>query len=150
MTTSSWKIDRVLDPAALVAASHLFDAPVSPEGAEDFLRRPGHVLLLATDAAGRGIGFVSGVEMRHPDKSPELFIYELGVDEAWRRQGVAKALLRALRTLARDRGCAGMWTGTERENTAALATYRSLGAEVDTASVFITWDDLADGGPAPT
>jgi hypothetical protein len=35
-----------------------------------------------------------------------------------------------------------MWTGTEADNEAALATYRSLGATVDARSVFITWDDL--------
>ena len=55
---SEWTISAVDDPAVLVRASHLFDQPVSPEGAEDFLRRPGHVLLLATSQDGEGIGFV--------------------------------------------------------------------------------------------
>jgi ribosomal protein S18 acetylase RimI-like enzyme len=139
---SEWTISAVDDPAVLVRASHLFDHPVSPEGAEDFLRRPGHVLLMATSRDGEGIGFVSGVEMRHPDKDPEMFIYELGVDEVWRRRGVAKALLSALRDEAVQRGCRSMWTGTEADNEAALATYRSLGAAVDHGSVFITWDDV--------
>ena len=139
---SEWTISAVDDPAVLVRASHLFDLPVSPEGARDFLRRPGHVLLMATSQDGEGIGFVSGVEMRHPDKEPEMFIYELGVDESWRRRGVAKTLLSALRDVAMQRGCRGMWTGTEADNEAALAAYRSLGAAVDERSVFITWDDL--------
>lgn len=143
---SEWTISAVDDPAVLVRASNLFDDPVSLEGAEDFLRRPGHVLLMATSRDGGGIGFVSGVEMRHPDKDPEMFIYELGVDEVWRRRGVAKALLSALRDVAVQRGCRGMWTGTEAVNEAALATYRSLGATVDEESVFITWDDLTSTG----
>jgi ribosomal protein S18 acetylase RimI-like enzyme len=100
------------------------------------------VLLLAASLDGEGIGFVSGVEMRHPDKDAEMFIYELGVDEAWRRHGVAKELLSALRDLAVQRGCRGMWTGTDADNEAALATYKSLGATVDDTSVFIAWDDL--------
>jgi ribosomal protein S18 acetylase RimI-like enzyme len=145
---SEWTISVADDPEVLVRASHLFDQPVSPEGAEDFLRRPGHVLLIATSHDDEGIGFVSGVEMRHPDKDPEMFIYELGVDESWRRRGVAKALLSALRDEAVQRGCRGMWTGTEADNEAALTTYRSLGATVDDESVFITWDDLTSTGTA--
>lgn len=138
---SSWLIELVEDPAVLVDSSDLFDHPVTMDGAEDFLDRQGHVLLLARASDGRGIGFVSGVEMRHPDKYAEMFVYELGVDERWRRRGVATALLQALREQAHRRGCRGMWTGTERYNDSALATYRSLGATVDDGSVFITWDD---------
>ncbi|MGO1544666.1 MAG: GNAT family N-acetyltransferase [Gulosibacter sp.] len=129
-------------PAELVENSALFDEPVLEASAADFLARPGHVLFLALDPAGKGIGFVSGVEMRHPDKAPEMFLYELGVAEEWRRRGVAKALVLALRDEARIRGCVGMWTGTEGENGPALATYRSTGAMVDAESVFITWDAL--------
>lgn len=139
---AGWTIVQVSDPTELVAASHLFDDPVTPEGAADTLGRPGHVVLLARAADGSDVGFVSGVEMRHPDKDAELFLYELGVDEAWRRQGVATALLAALRDVALARGCRGMWTGTEGDNAAALATYRAAGAEIDAGSVFVVWDDL--------
>lgn len=137
-----WTVVQATDPAELVAASHLFDHPVSPEGAADTLGRPGHVVLLARAADGRAVGFVSGVEMRHPDKDAELFLYELGVDEGSRGQGVATALLAALRDVALARGCRGMWTGTEADNAAALATYRAAGAQIDDGSVFVVWDDL--------
>ena len=82
-----WTTDVVTDPAVLVANSHLFDAQVSPEGARDFCGRPGHLLVMAFDPDGHGIGFASGVEMRHPDKPAELFVYELGVEEDWRARG---------------------------------------------------------------
>ncbi|MCK9792264.1 GNAT family N-acetyltransferase [Isoptericola sp. 4D.3] len=145
---AQWTVVRAQHPAELVAASHLFDGPVSHDGAADALARPGHVVLLARTPDGRDVGFVSGVEMRHPDKDPEMFLYELGVDEAWRRQGVASALLDALRDLARGLGCQGMWTGTEADNAAALATYRRAGAQVDRGSVFVVWDEL-DGEDVP-
>lgn len=144
---SSWLIERVEDPAVLVAGSGLFDHPVTMDGAEDFLGRQGHLLLLARAPDGCGVGFVSGVEMRHPDKPAEMFVYELGVDDGWRRRGVATALLQALQDEAHRRGCRGMWTGTERDNDAALATYRMSGATVDDGSVFITWDDTE---PSPS
>jgi len=138
---NEWTIARVEDPAELVRATYLFDRVVTTDGAEAFLSAPGHVLLLAT-VDGRAIGFVSGVEMRHPDKGPEMFAYELGVDDSWRRRGVATGLLSALLDLATERGCRGMWTLTSADNAAALATYRSLGASVDAGSVMLEWSDL--------
>jgi ribosomal protein S18 acetylase RimI-like enzyme len=125
-------------PHLLVAASHLFDSPVTHEGAVRFLARPGHVALLATSSEGDPVGFVTGVETCHPDKGVEMFVYELGVDESVRRQGAARALLERLAAVARDRGCYALWTGTEDDNEAALATYRSLGFELDPTTVSVT------------
>ena len=71
---------------------------------------------------------ISGVETTHPDKGTEMFLYELGVDEDARRQGVATALVNALAALARERGCYGMWVGVDTDNAAARATYRRAGA----------------------
>ncbi|GAA1879079.1 GNAT family N-acetyltransferase [Paeniglutamicibacter psychrophenolicus] len=142
MDASEWNIGPVVDAAELVAASGLFDSPVTERGARAFLGMPGHHLLLARSGDGAAVGFVSGVVMRHPDKDAEMFVYELGVDEHFRQRGIAAALLRALAALGLELGCTGMWTGTERANAAALATYRSLGAVVDAESVFIEWDSL--------
>lgn len=152
MDATEWNIGPAAAPAELVAASGLFDYPVTEHGAREFLAMPGHLLLLARTADGTAVGFVSGVMMRHPDKEPEMFLYELGVDGPYRRRGIAAALLRALARDALDLGCAGMWTGTERGNAEALATYRSLGATVDSESVFIEWGALAEAfapGAAP-
>lgn len=142
MGASEWSIGPVADAGELVDASGLFDNPVTESGARAFLEMPGHYLLLARSRDGTAVGFVSGVVMRHPDKDPEMFVYELGVDGSFRHRGIATALLRALAALGLERGCTGMWTGTERTNAAALATYRSLGAVVDAESVFIEWDSL--------
>lgn len=144
MGNDAWRIIRATDPQQLIDHAALFDGPVTPAGAQDFLDRPGQVLLLAIDTTGRGLGFVSGVEMSHPDKRPELFVNELGVAAEARRRGVARALLAAVRATAVQRGCRGMWTATEHDNDAALATYRSLGATVDSGVVLIAWDDLTD------
>ena len=142
MGASEWTIGPVADAAELVAASGLFDSPVTQCGARAFLEMPGHHLLLARSTDGTALGFVSGVLMRHPDKDAEMFVHELGVDGGFRRRGIATALLRALAALGQGLGCTGMWTGTERANAAALATYRSLGAVVDAESVFVAWDSL--------
>lgn len=117
----------------VVAASHLFDNDAKPEWAQRFLADHGHHLLLAypDDSAGGPVGFVSGVEMTHPDKGTEMFLYELGVDEGYRNRGIGRALVEALGELARQRGCYGMWVLTDRGNPAALKTYRAGGAARD-------------------
>ncbi|HET9517982.1 MAG TPA: GNAT family N-acetyltransferase, partial [Actinoplanes sp.] len=57
-----------------------------------------------------------------------------------RRQGVATALIARLAELARERGCYGMWVGTELDNAAALATYRRAGADDEAPFVLLSWD----------
>lgn len=125
-------VDRVL------AAGELFDGPPDRAATERFLSSEGHHLLFAR-IEGRDVGFVSGVETTHPDKGTELFLYELGVDDAHQRKGVGRALVAALAGLARERGCYGMWVPTEADNEAALATYRSAGGAAPEPGVTVTW-----------
>jgi predicted N-acetyltransferase YhbS len=69
---------------------------------------------------GEPAGFVSGTEITHPDQArPELFLNELGVEEAFRGRGIAKALVARLWEVARTRGCNGMWVLTDDANVAA-------------------------------
>jgi ribosomal protein S18 acetylase RimI-like enzyme len=85
------------------------------------------------------VGFVSGVELTHPDKGVEMFLYELAVDEGFRERGIGKALVTALRDLARRRGCYDMWVLTDQDNEAALKTYRTTGADESSEHVMLTW-----------
>ncbi len=141
------RIERVVDAAAVHRAADLFDAPPQPHATERFLAERNHHLLFAYDGAGRAVGMISGVETTHPDKGTEMFVYELGVAPAARLQGVATELVRALAGIARDRGCYGMWVGTEPDNAAAQATYRKAGATDEAPFVLLNWD-LMDGEPA--
>jgi aminoglycoside 3-N-acetyltransferase I len=134
------RIERVADAAEVLRAADLFDAPPLPAATERFLGRPGHHLLFAYDDAGAAVGMISGVEMTHPDKGTEMFIYELGVAPAARRRGVATELIRALAGVARSSGCYGMWVGTETDNGAAQATYRKAGASEEAPFVLLNWD----------
>src|SRR3954452_15377100 len=115
------------DDAAVAAAQHLFDGQSDPGATARFLADPNHHLLVGYDDADRPVGFVSGVEMTHPDKGTEMFLYELAVDEPARGRGTGAALVEALAALARERGCYGMWVGTEPDNDAARRTYARAG-----------------------
>ncbi len=136
-------MDIRIRPAAtaseLLAAAHLYDAEPRPEWADRFLAAGGHLMLIAY-AGDFPAGFVSGVEMLHPDKGTEMCLYELGVDERYRRRGIGRALTEALAAEARERGCYDMWVGVERDNEAALATYRSAGAADDGVFAMLTWE----------
>ena len=141
------RIERVVDAAAVHRAADLFDSPPLPAATETFLRAPGHHLLFAYDDAGRAVGMISGVEMTHPDKGTEMFIYELGVAPAARLQGIATELVRGLAEIARSHGCYGMWVGTEADNLAAQATYRKAGATEEAPFVLLNWD-LTEPSPS--
>jgi ribosomal protein S18 acetylase RimI-like enzyme len=122
----------------VVAASSAFDYDVRPEWASTFLEDPRHHLCIAY-VDGSPAGMVTGVEITHPDKGTEMFLYELGVDESFRGAGVGKALASALADLARERGCYGMWVLTDEDNEAALRTYRGSGASETDESLMLTW-----------
>ena len=125
--------------ALIVAAGHLFDSSPEPAVAERFLVTPGHHLLIAYEDETPA-GFVSGVELTHPDKGTEMFLYELAVDEAFRRRGIGRALVEELIEIARARSCYDLWVLTDHDNDAALATYRSTGTTGESSHVMLTWD----------
>lgn len=114
------------DADAVAIASHLFDHEVRLDWARHFLAQPSHHLCIAYEN-GAPAGFVSGIEMTHPDKGTEMFLYELGVDDPFRGRGIGKALVANLADLARARGCYGIWVLTDSDNLAALRTYQSAG-----------------------
>jgi aminoglycoside 3-N-acetyltransferase I len=134
------------DEAAVHAAAFLFDDAPLPEATRRFLSEPTHHLLIAYEAGGRPLGFVSGVETTHPDKGTEMFLYELGVDDAARGRGVGRSLVEALAALARARGCHGMWTGTETGNVAARRTYEGAGARVTPPQLIVEWSFGGEDG----
>ncbi len=129
------------DAQLIAEASHLFDAPPQPETTASFLARPGHHLLIAYHD-GVPAGFASGVEVAHPDKAVELLLYELGVDERYRRHGFGTALVRAMVRLAASLGCRSMWVPVDEGDTAAIATYRAGGAGPPEDATIMTWDLL--------
>jgi ribosomal protein S18 acetylase RimI-like enzyme len=85
------------------------------------------------------VGFVSGVETTHPDKGTEMFLYELGVDESARGQGVGRSLVEALTAFAEEGGCYGMWVLTDDDKVAARGTYERAGARGSSSHLMLDW-----------
>jgi ribosomal protein S18 acetylase RimI-like enzyme len=101
-------------------------------------------IFLAAFDGNEPIGFVFGYELPRRHGVPSmLFIYELEVNEAYRRQGIATRLMTELEQIARARGIGEGFVLTEPDNDAANILYESLGGERSDA---VMWDyRYADG-----
>jgi ribosomal protein S18 acetylase RimI-like enzyme len=132
------RVLRPGDDGLVAAASHLFDGPARADATARFLDEDGHHLLVAYEDE-QPVGFVTGVEVTHPDKGTEMFLYELAVDEPFRRRGIGRALVERLAARARTAGCYGMWVVTDEDNEAARATYEGTGGVPETRQVVEVW-----------
>jgi ribosomal protein S18 acetylase RimI-like enzyme len=119
-------------------AAALFDDSLDHRAVARFLGSDTHHLLIAYEDA-LPVGFVTGVEMTHPDKGTEMFVYELGVVEHARNRGIGRALVRALSGIAIARGCYGMWVLTDADNDAAMRTYERARGTRGEGQVMFEW-----------
>jgi ribosomal protein S18 acetylase RimI-like enzyme len=127
------------DDAVLVrVADGVFDHPINPWYASEFLNDPRHHLAVALDD-GVVVGFASGVHYIHPDKPPQLFINEVGVAPSYQNQGIGRSVLSALLESGRAAGCTEAWVGTERTNQAAMRLYAAAGGESPEDFVLFTF-----------
>ena len=128
------------DADKVTAAAELFDNAPTREATSRFLTDSNHHLLIAYEG-GVPVGFVSGVEVTHPDKGTEMFLYELAVAEDRRRRGIGRRLVERLAGIARARDCYGMWVLTDQTNVAALTTYERAGASREgDPQVLLSWE----------
>src|SRR5512143_3502801 len=100
---------RILGPADATVltrvAEHVFDRPVDPALATEFLADPRHHIAVAIDR-NLVVGFASGVHYIHPDKPAEFWVNEVGVAPTHHGQGIGKAVVHALLVAGRQAGCA--------------------------------------------
>jgi ribosomal protein S18 acetylase RimI-like enzyme len=132
------EIRRITKGEDVQAARYLFDASPQPRATGRFLGDERHHLLIAYED-GVPAGMVTGVEMTHPDKGTEMFLYELAVGKPFRGRGTGGALVSALAALAREHGCYGMWVLTDEDNLAARATYGRAGGAQERPQLMLSW-----------
>lgn len=111
-------------------APNVFDHAVDPRWTREFLDDPRHHLIVALDG-DLVVGMTSAIHYVHPDKPPAMWINELGVDEAYRNQGIGRRLIRAMVDHARAIGCTEAWVATEMTNAPARRVYQAAGGRQD-------------------
>ena len=114
------------------------EAPPSAAYATRWLANPDHIGLLAESGSTAVGALAAYVLPKFEQERSEIYIYDLAVLDSARRQGVASALIAALRTIAR---AVGAWTifvqaDIVPEDEPARALYRKLASDEITALHF--------------
>ncbi len=118
---------------------------------ERLLAREGFIAL----AAFRGEGIIGGLVAYELEKfeqeRSEIYIYDLAVDEAQRRQGVATALIAKLQQIAAARGAWVIYVQADYGDDPAIALYTKLGTREDVMhfDIAVLGDETPDRRPAP-
>ncbi len=120
------------DGAAMISALSALDGYTAPdaEGAAVFLDDARNILLIA-QLEGRAVGVLIAHLLPRADGDRMLLIYDLGVEEAYRRRGIGAGLIHEAETIAREADAASMWLVTNRSNEPAMALYASIGGVPD-------------------
>jgi GNAT superfamily N-acetyltransferase len=135
-------IIRRAGPQDLDTLAVLFDAyrrfygqPADVARARDWLRarmRFGESVVLIAERDGVAAGFTQLYPMFSSVRTARTWILnDLYVDDGARRCGVARALLDAAATFAREDGAFGVALETSRDNAPARALYRAAGWHED-------------------
>lgn len=115
------------------------DTAPGDDWAARWLANPDHVALLAEAEDGAALGALAAYVLpKFEQARSEIYIYDLAVIEAARRQGVATALIDHLRAIGRDIGAWTIFVQADilPEDEPARALYRKLACEEITALHF--------------
>jgi aminoglycoside 3-N-acetyltransferase I len=99
-------------------------------------------IVLAADEGGVVIGGLVAYELPKLEQArSEIYIYDLAVASAYRRQGVATGLIKAVRDIAKICGAWVMFVQADYGDEPAIALYTKLGRREDVMHFDIGLDD---------
>ncbi len=103
--------------------------PLKPENAKRFLEHP-DVLCWVAFEGDAILGFLQcNVILLRSNTGQELVLYEIGVHQDWRRQGIGRALLNQMETWMRENDVDVVWVLADNQE--AVEFYRSSGFEAE-------------------
>lgn len=130
------------DLAALRQLNALFAAEF--DDAESYAARPPsdaylagllakpHVIALVAESDGAVTGGLVAYALDKAEQArSEIYIYDLAVAAAFRRRGIATALIHALQTIAREIGAWVIYVQADYGDAPAVALYNKLGVRED-------------------
>jgi len=131
---------KKLGPDELAAAKELFlffqidDGLENPTFASDeYLakllgRKDFHVVVAVEN--NKVIGGLTAYELfKYKDEKTEMFLYEIGVEAVYRRQGAAAALIEFLKIICAEKGIREIFVIAEAGNLPAVGLYEKTGGK---------------------
>lgn len=78
------------------------------------------------------VGGLTAYELEMFDtEENEMFLFEIGVSQGYRTQGIARSLIKALKQTCREKRIRIIFVGTSLDNEAAKQLYTTTGGEVE-------------------
>jgi aminoglycoside 3-N-acetyltransferase I len=115
----------------------------SPEYAARLLANPCFVALVAIED-GEVVGALAGYELpKFEQERSEFYIYDLAVAEAYRRRGIATALIAKFSDIAKERGGWVVYVQADYGDDPAIALYTKVGIREDVMHFDIAVRSLA-------
>jgi aminoglycoside 3-N-acetyltransferase I len=106
-----------------------FSAPPGDSYLERLLSDERFILLTAS-VDDKIVGALSAYELvKYERERSELYIYDLAVAEPFRRNGIARSLIEAIKPIARAAGAWMIFVQADRGDNPAIGLYRSMGVE---------------------
>lgn len=129
--TAHFRALNAMFARAFEDAEHYSAKPPSDAYAEKVLSKESIIPLVAL-SEGQVIGGLVAYELdKLEQERSEIYIYDLAVDDAFRRQGVATALIRNLGEIASSRGASVIYVQADYGDEPAIALYTKLGRRED-------------------
>ncbi|NJN63515.1 MAG: AAC(3)-I family aminoglycoside N-acetyltransferase [Acidobacteria bacterium] len=136
------RVLRAEDVASMRQVLHLFGRAFEDiatysgaQPTDDYLRALLGSETFVAIAAFKGDSVVGGlagyVLPKFEQPRSEFYIYDLAVDEAHRREGIATALIDEVRRVARERGIVVIFVQADRGDDPAIELYTKLGTRED-------------------
>ncbi|MDR5907778.1 AAC(3)-I family aminoglycoside N-acetyltransferase [Franzmannia qiaohouensis] len=142
--------DLVLMDGLLTTFGEVFDQPETYTGnppdagyMRQLLESDGFIALVALKGGAVAGGLAAYELKKFEQPRSEIYIYDLAVAEAHRRQGIATALIEHLKRIGARRGAHAIFVqaDTGEEDQAAIALYSKLGSREDVLHFDIALDE---------
>ena len=102
---------------------------VPTEHLAGLLSKPDFLVLVALDGDNVSGGLTGHVLPQYYTQAPQFYLYDIAVDEPYRRRGIASGLLQALTSLCQERGYECFYVQADADDDDAVAFYRSTSAK---------------------
>ena len=130
--------DHALMDALLTTFAQAFNEPETYEGkrpSSSYLRKllgSDYFIAIVALQNGEVVGGLAAYELqKFEQERSEIYIYDLAVSEANRREGVATALIQDLKKLARERAAYVIFVQADLVDEPAIALYSRMGVRED-------------------